>query len=74
MDYGPTIAAAFASPNEREVYNLRTVFTEIMKRAPSASKQRAQNLQNLYASASNRSNMNTGGDMYGNAVQSMPGK
>eukprot|EP00554_Chaetoceros_debilis_P007867 CAMPEP_0194078278 /NCGR_PEP_ID=MMETSP0149-20130528/4708_1 /TAXON_ID=122233 /ORGANISM="Chaetoceros debilis, Strain MM31A-1" /LENGTH=536 /DNA_ID=CAMNT_0038759511 /DNA_START=95 /DNA_END=1705 /DNA_ORIENTATION=- len=72
MDYGPTIAAAFASPNEREVYNLRTVFTEIMKRAPSASKQRAQNLQNHYAAARNRSNMTAGGDMYGNPVQSMP--
>jgi hypothetical protein len=34
MDYGPTIAAAYASPNEREVYNLRTVFSEMMKRAP----------------------------------------
>lgn len=34
MDYGPTIAAAYASHNEREVYNLRTVFSEMMKRAP----------------------------------------
>jgi len=72
MDYGPTIAAAFASPNEREVYNLRTVFTEMMKRAPSASKQRAQNLQNQYAAAAHRSKLSGGGDMYGNPVQSMP--
>lgn len=34
MDYGPTIAAAFASPNERELKNLRTVFTELLKRTP----------------------------------------
>lgn len=34
MDYGPTIAAAFASSNEREVYNLRTIFVEMMKRVP----------------------------------------
>jgi hypothetical protein len=32
MDYGPTIAAAFASPNEREVFNLRTILSEMMKR------------------------------------------
>ena len=74
MDYGPTIAAAFASPNEREVYNLRTVFTEMMKRAPSTSKQRAQNLQNQYAAAAHRSKLSGGGDMYGNPVQSMPGE
>lgn len=34
MDYGPTIAAAFASPNEREVFNLRTLISEMMKRTP----------------------------------------
>ena len=34
MDYGPTIAAAFASSNENEVNNLRTVFSELMKRSP----------------------------------------
>jgi len=34
MDYGPTIAAAFASPNEREVRNLRTVFSELRKKSP----------------------------------------
>lgn len=34
MDYGPTIAAAFASSNENEVNNLRTVFSEMMKRSP----------------------------------------
>lgn len=32
MDYGPTIAAAFASSNEREVFNLRTIFVESIKR------------------------------------------
>lgn len=34
MDYGPTIAAGFASPNEKEVFNLRTIFQEMMKRSP----------------------------------------
>jgi len=34
MDYGPTIAAAFASPNEKECVNLRTIMSEMMKIAP----------------------------------------
>lgn len=34
MDYGPTIAAAFASPNERELRNLRIIFQELLKRIP----------------------------------------
>ena len=34
MDYGPTIAAAFASPNEREIFQLRTIFSEMLKRSP----------------------------------------
>jgi len=33
MDYGPTIAAAFGSRNEREIYHLRTIFGEMIKRA-----------------------------------------
>jgi len=31
---GPTIAAAFASPNEGELRNLRVLLTEMMKRSP----------------------------------------
>lgn len=34
MEYGPTIAAAFGSPNEREIFQLRTVFSEMLKRVP----------------------------------------
>lgn len=34
MDYGPTIAAAFGSPNEREIFQLRTIFSEMLKRSP----------------------------------------
>jgi hypothetical protein len=34
MDYGPTIAAAFGSPNEREIFNLRTIVKEMLKRSP----------------------------------------
>ena len=37
MDYGPTIAAAFGSPNEREIYQLRTIFSEMLKRSPKTS-------------------------------------
>lgn len=33
MEYGPTIAAAFASPNERETFNLRTIISEMIKMA-----------------------------------------
>jgi hypothetical protein len=34
MDYGPTIAAAFASPNNKEVEALRSVIVNCMKNAP----------------------------------------
>lgn len=34
MDYGPTIAAAFASQRESDVYNLRTIISEMMKMHP----------------------------------------
>mmetsp|Transcript_20754 Transcript_20754/g.31157 ORF Transcript_20754/g.31157 Transcript_20754/m.31157 type:complete len:488 (+) Transcript_20754:187-1650(+) len=34
MDYGPTIAAAFGSQNEREIFQLRTIFGEMLKRCP----------------------------------------
>jgi len=34
MDYGPTIAAAFASPIEKDVTNLRVIIAEMMKRSP----------------------------------------
>ena len=40
MDYGPTIAAAFASSNENEVNNLRTIFSELMKRSPQKTSSR----------------------------------
>lgn len=33
MDYGPTIAAAFGSQNEREIYQLRTIVAEMIKRS-----------------------------------------
>merc|ERR1719491_2221503 len=34
MDYGPTIAAAFASQNEKDVFSLRVIISEMMKRCP----------------------------------------
>lgn len=34
MDYGPTIAAAFASTSQGDVNNLRVIMSEIMKRCP----------------------------------------
>lgn len=34
MDYGPTIAAAFASHNEMEVFNLRTIIVDMLRRSP----------------------------------------
>jgi hypothetical protein len=34
MDYGPTIAAAFASPDNREVEALRDVIVSCMKNSP----------------------------------------
>lgn len=34
MDYGPTIAGAFGSQNEREIFQLRTIFGEMLKRCP----------------------------------------
>jgi len=37
MDYGPTIAAAFASQQEQDVYNLRTIISEMMKMHPQQS-------------------------------------
>lgn len=49
MDYGPTIAAAFASPNEREVFNLRTILLELMKKMPK-DPPRGRNLE-AYANA-----------------------
>ncbi len=67
MDYGPTIAAAFASPNEREVYNLRTVFTELMKRANQARVSSAKQAMSVRQDQYNA----TGRDHYGrNAAQS----
>lgn len=44
MDYGPTIAAAFGSPNEREIFQLRTVFSEMLKRAPKLTSLKSQYL------------------------------
>lgn len=69
MDYGPTIAAAYASPNEREVKNLRTVFMELKKRSPQNSQNphdqaQQQNRGNPYQAAP----ANTG---YGNAPANM---
>merc|ERR1712156_420833 len=40
MDYGPTIAAAFGSPNEREIFQLRTIFSEMLKRSPNYRSQK----------------------------------
>ena len=40
MDYGPTIAAAFASHNQIEVDNLRTILVDMLKRAPHPSSNR----------------------------------
>jgi len=34
MEYGPTIAAAFASQNEKDVQTLRIILSEMMKRCP----------------------------------------
>jgi len=34
MDYGPTIAAAFASTQEKDVFNLRVIISEMMRRNP----------------------------------------
>lgn len=62
MDYGPTIAAAFASPNEREVYNIRTVFTEMMKRAPQTKPQPSQR---VYASQNDSYSAPGGRNSYG---------
>lgn len=45
MDYGPTIAAAFGSPNEREIFQLRTILAEMVKRSPSYQEQKTQMLQ-----------------------------
>merc|ERR1712038_686004 len=45
MHYGPTIAAAFGSPNEREIFQLRTVFSEMLKRSPSYRNQKVTLLQ-----------------------------
>ncbi len=45
MDYGPTIAAAFGSPNEREIFQLRTIFAEMLKRSPSYQNQKVAILQ-----------------------------
>ena len=42
MDYGPTIAAAFGSPNEREIFQLRSVFTEMLKRSPKYASLKSQ--------------------------------
>lgn len=64
MDYGPTIAAAFASPNEREVRNLRTVFTELKKKSPNPNERRRAPTGNSY----NVAPSNTG---YGNAAAEM---
>jgi len=34
MEYGPTIAAAFAAPQEKDVLNLRVIISEMMRRHP----------------------------------------
>ena len=34
MDYGPTIAAAFAAEDERDIHQLRTIMLEMMKLSP----------------------------------------
>jgi len=34
MDYGPTIAAAFAAEDERDIHQLRTIMIEMMKLSP----------------------------------------
>lgn len=66
MDYGPTIAAAFASPNEREVYNLRTVFSEMMKRAPQTrASNLSQRVNTIQSQNSQYNAANGNGNTYG---------
>eukprot|EP00557_Chaetoceros_sp_GSL56_P010823 CAMPEP_0176481940 /NCGR_PEP_ID=MMETSP0200_2-20121128/3103_1 /TAXON_ID=947934 /ORGANISM="Chaetoceros sp., Strain GSL56" /LENGTH=625 /DNA_ID=CAMNT_0017878209 /DNA_START=728 /DNA_END=2605 /DNA_ORIENTATION=+ len=80
MDYGPTIAAAFASPNEREAFNLRTILVETMKRSQPASVRESRNpavthyaaynsrpatAGTGYMTAPDPVNMVNGGGMYG---------
>jgi membrane-bound ClpP family serine protease len=66
MDYGPTIAAAFASPNEREVFNLRTILVETMKRSQPASIRESRNPAATHYAAYN-SRPATAGTGYMNA-------
>jgi len=46
MDYGPTIAAAFGSSNERELYNLRAIMVEMIKMSPTLNKKQGQQTSN----------------------------
>lgn len=49
MEYGPTIAAAFASANEREIFQLRTIISEMLKRSQSRTSHH-QNPNQVYQS------------------------
>jgi len=56
MDYGPTIAAAFASINENDTHELRTIILEMMKHSPSNSA-----IVGRYSSGSSVSSLSTTG-------------
>ena len=86
MDYGPTIAAAFGSPNEREIFQLRTIFSEMLKRSPQSAVQNKTHLltgapppqqpggdriPNVYSTPSNARN---GGGMYNYSDAASTGK
>lgn len=69
MDYGPTIAAAFASIEDQEAQNLRTVMLEIMKRGPQDD---SLSVRSSYSGgASVRSAQS---DIYGTEGASLPGR
>lgn len=56
MDYGPTIAAAFASINGNDTHELRTIILEMMKHSPSNSA-----IVGRYSSGSSVSSLSTTG-------------
>ena len=76
MDYGPTIAAAFASPDVREVRDLRRCIIDIMRNCPqnpmlvqqqraAANAQQAGRYGGAGAYAGGRNNNGQGGGGYG---------
>lgn len=68
MDYGPTIAAAFASTADRESQNLRTVMMEIMKRGPQ------DDSLSVHSGAGGGGGRSVQTDIYGTEGASLPGR